>query len=75
MADLYGFLSRVMCPHPDNLHCFGVIKDLVDQSMLYVDASGVSAGKISPQPLVWRRIPVRIFTKDIKQVRGCGFEA
>jgi hypothetical protein len=64
-----------MCPHPDNLHCFYIVKDLVDQPMLYVDASGASAGKISQQPLVWWRIPVWVFAKDIQQVRGCRFEA
>src|SRR5438477_9602483 len=59
--------SLVVGPHPDNLDgALGTI-DLINQTMLNVDAAGIRAGKISDEFLVWRRTLKRIFRDDAKK--------
>jgi hypothetical protein len=56
------FLSLfIVCPHPNHFHRLDVIENLVHQAVLYVDSSGIGAGKISHKLLIWRGIPVRVF--------------
>jgi hypothetical protein len=68
------FLSLfIVRPHPDHFHRLDVIENLVDQAVLYVDSSGIGAGKISHEFLIWRGIPVRVFlcksNCDVKSFR------
>ena len=51
----------IVRPHPNNFHRLDIVENLVDQAMLYVDSSGIGAGKISHELLIWRGIPVRVF--------------
>lgn len=41
--------SLVMGPHPQNLDCAFLFEDLVDESMLNVDASRISTRQISDE--------------------------
>lgn len=51
-----------MSPHPDDLHSFNVVEDLVDEPMLDVDAAGKGAVEITDEFLVRRRVLVWILT-------------
>ena len=53
-----------MRPHSQNLDDLVFFKDLVDQSVLNVDASGISAFEIAQQLLVARRCLVWVVNKD-----------
>ena len=59
-----------MRPHPQNLDDRIFFKDLVDQSVLNVDASRISTFEIAQQLLVARRCLVWIVSKDFKQPFG-----
>jgi hypothetical protein len=62
---MFSFLF-IVGPHPDDFDRLEVIEDLVDQAMLYVDSSGISAGKVSYELLVWRPDPIRVFSEDVQ---------
>ncbi len=55
------FSLFIVRPHSDNFHRLDVVKNLVDQAVLYVDSSGIGAGEISHKLFIWRGIPVRVF--------------
>src|SRR5438552_9405407 len=59
--------SLVMGPHPDDLDCALGTIDLINQTMLNVDAAGIRAREISDEFLVRRRTLKRIFRDDVKK--------
>src|SRR5207253_7783953 len=59
--------SFVVGPHPDDLDCALGTVDLINQTMLNVDAAGIRAREISDEFLVRRRTLRRIFRDDIKK--------
>jgi len=63
-----------MGPHPDHLHDVLLVQDLVDETMLNVDPSGVGTLEISQQLLEgWGRLQ-GIIAQNVEQVLGFGFE-
>ena len=59
--------SFVVGPHPDDLDCALGTIDLINQTMLNVDAAGIRARQISDEFLVRRRTLKRIFRDDVKK--------
>src|SRR5205823_128858 len=59
--------SLVVGPHPNDLDCALGTVDLINQTMLNVDAAGIRAREISDEFLVRRRTLRRIFRDDIKK--------
>ena len=59
--------SFVVGPHPDDLDCALGTIDLINQTMLNVDAAGIRACQISDEFLIWRRTLKRIFRDHIKK--------
>jgi hypothetical protein len=55
-----------MCPHADDFHGFDIVQDLVNQPILNIDSSGISAGKVSHKLFVWRWVPVGVFSEDVQ---------
>jgi hypothetical protein len=43
-----------MGPHPENLHSLDVLHDLIDETVLYVDPSGIGATEFTDQFLIGR---------------------
>ena len=51
----------IMRPHADNLYGLDIFQELVNQSMLNVDPSGIGAGQITYKFFVWWGIFKGIF--------------
>jgi len=64
----------IMRPHPNDLHRFDIIQNLVNRPVLDRDPAGTCAGEISRQLLVWRRTLVRIFLRISRRCSTCGFK-
>ena len=54
-------------PHPDNLDCALGPINLINQTVLNVDATRIRAGEVSDEFLVWRRTLKRIFRDYVKK--------
>lgn len=54
----------VMRPHPKNLNGLDVFEDLIDETMLDVDAPGVCSGQVADELFVGRRRAVRVLFKN-----------
>src|SRR5205809_2513817 len=64
--------SLVEGPHPDDLDCALGTIDLINQTMLNVDATGICAGEISDEFLEWRRTLKRISRDYVKKPLRLG---
>ncbi len=56
-----------MSPHPDDFDDFLVLKDLIDQTVLNVDASRVGTGKVTYQLLKGGRRLERILSENFQE--------
>jgi hypothetical protein len=66
--------SFIMRPHPDDFDRLDIVENLIDETMLYVDSSGIGTREVSYELFEGGRILVRFFSKDIQQSGDCGFE-
>jgi len=53
-----------MRPHPNDLDSLDILKNLIDETVLYVDSSGICAGEVPHELLKRRWILVRISSED-----------
>lgn len=70
MQDRPRYPSFVVRPHADDLHRTFRIEDLVDESMLDVDAAGICTCEVADQFLEGGRALPRIPAQDVEQLFG-----
>jgi hypothetical protein len=56
----------IMRPHPDHLNGFNIVKNLINETMLYVDSSGICAGEVTDELFERGWILVRVLSKDVQ---------
>jgi hypothetical protein len=56
-------------PEPQDLDHAFLLKDLVHEPVLDVDAAGKGAGKVADQPFVGRRVAEGVFGDEVQQFR------
>ena len=66
--------SFVVGPHADDLDHSGVIKNLIHDTMLDVDSSGVRPGQVADQLFVTRRRLIGVRRQDVKKALGLGLQ-
>jgi len=64
------FILLVMSPHSDDLYRFDVIQNLIDQTMLYIDAARPCTGKVSNELLVGWRCLIGVFFENAEYPFG-----
>jgi len=64
----------VMCPHPNDLYNSPVFEDLVNKTMLNIDATRIRSGQITDKLLVSRGSLKRINFEDLEQLLGFWFQ-
>jgi hypothetical protein len=63
-----------VCPHADSLHGLDIIKNLINEAMLNVDAPGECSMQIATQCLKWRGGLIRILFQDVEKLLRFGTE-
>lgn len=67
-------LSFIVSPHPKDFNGVLGFINLINQSMLNVDPTGMCAGQISDKFLEWRRILKRVFRDDVQETLRLGLQ-
>ena len=65
----------VVGPHPDDLHRFDVIQNLINQAMLDIDPAGASAGEVADELFIRRRGLIWVPRKDSEELFRLGLKA
>lgn len=56
-----------MCPHAENFDGLIVFQNLINKTVLKIDATGIGSGKVSHKLFIWGWVPKWVFLKNSQQ--------